>query len=122
MNNKSIQILRTKLNNVDTKIADEVLLDGQPFYNKTSSITVNGSKASWIGQKGDRTSLYGEWKLDYFVHSPTNSTTVSMVYHRDYYNDGDTIISDDPTRNIYKADDRFTIEIQLISPCIYLRT
>lgn len=37
MNNKSIQILRTKLNNTDTKIANEVLLDGQPFYNKASN-------------------------------------------------------------------------------------
>lgn len=76
-----------------------------------SSITVNNSEASWTGQSGGRTFLYGKWKLNYFIPSPTNSAIVSMVYHRDYYNDGDTIISDDPTRNTYNADDRFTIEI-----------
>ena len=48
MNNKSIQILRTKLNNTDTKIKDEVLLDGQPFYNKTSNTLYIGDGTTKI--------------------------------------------------------------------------
>ena len=59
MNNKSIQILRTKLNNTDTKIANEVLLDGQPFYNKTSNKLYVGdgtkkiSELKYVGQEVD---------------------------------------------------------------------
>ena len=57
MNHKSIQILRTRLNNTDTKIANEVLLDGQPLYNKTSNKLYVGdgtkkiSELKYIGQE-----------------------------------------------------------------------
>lgn len=60
MNNKSIQILRTKLNNTDTKIANEVLLDGQPFYNKTSNKLYVGdgtkkiSELKYVGEEVDK--------------------------------------------------------------------
>lgn len=46
-----------------------------------------------------------------FCTFPNQFCNGKYGYHRDYYNDGDTIISDDPTRNTYKADDIFTIEI-----------
>lgn len=57
MNNNSIQILRTKLDNTDTKVANEVLLDGQPFYNKTSNKIYVGdgvkkiSELKYVGQE-----------------------------------------------------------------------
>lgn len=57
MNNKSIQILRTRLDNTDPKVANEVLLDGQPFYNKTSNKIYVGdgvkkiSELKYVGQE-----------------------------------------------------------------------
>ena len=50
MNNKSIQILRTKLDNTDPKVANEVLLDGQPFYNKKTKKFYIGDGESKLNQ------------------------------------------------------------------------
>lgn len=60
MNNKSIQILRTTLDNTDDKVKNEVLLDGQPFYNKTSNKlyigdgSTNISELKYVGQEVDQ--------------------------------------------------------------------
>ena len=57
MNNKAIQILRTSLSNTNNKVKDEVLLDGQPFYNKTSNKLYIGDgsnpifKLKYVGQE-----------------------------------------------------------------------
>lgn len=50
MNNKAIQILRTSLPNTNNNVKDEVLLDGQPFYNKTSNKIYIGDGTKKISQ------------------------------------------------------------------------
>lgn len=59
MNNNSIHILRTKLNNTDDKVKDIVLSEGQPFFNITTNKLYVGdgttiiSDLKYVGEEVD---------------------------------------------------------------------